>query len=251
MSAIASPPSLTAHADVLGLDIAAPTGRLATARRAARFVSELAAERDDVVLVETAARVDLGDVDDQAVGEVLSQAGRISAELAQGHQWPLLQAIAARAAHDARAKAIIEQLRDVARREQHGQDLVDALQAASAASAALLAAEQPTKPAPVDPLVTPPVVTPPEGQTPPANPPVIPPVRPPVDADPALVPVGDGRGVEPGGSGGSGNGSGAGGLSAVPQRREVTDEATWEKVAAEIAAEVATGRRVTVTWEIR
>ncbi|MFI7553519.1 phage resistance protein [Micromonospora sediminimaris] len=242
--------ALTAHADVLGLDIAAPTGRLATARRAARFVSELAAERDDVVLVEMAARIDLGDVDDQAVGEVLSQASRISAELAQGHQWPLLQAIAARAAHDTRAKAIIEQLRDVARREQHGQDLVDALQAASAASAALLAAEQPRKPAPVDPLVTAPV-TPPGGQTPPANPPVIPPVRPPVDADPALVPVGDGRGVEPGGSGGSGNGSGAGGLSVVPQRREVTDEATWEKVAAEIAAEVATGRRVTVTWEIR
>ncbi|MEH0985860.1 phage resistance protein [Micromonospora sp. CPCC 205556] len=243
--------ALTAHADVLGLDIAAPTGRLATARRAARFVAELAAERDDVVLVETAARVDLGDVDDQAVGEVLSQASRISAELAQGHQWPLLQAIAARAAHDARAKAIIGQLRDVARREQHGQDLVDALQAASAASAALLAADQPTKPAPVDPLVTPPVVTPPGGQTPPANPPVIPPARPPVDADPALVPAGDVRGVELGGSGGNGNGSGAGELSVVPQRREVTDEASWEKVAAEIAAEVAAGRRVTVTWEIR
>ncbi|SIR90472.1 phage resistance protein [Micromonospora avicenniae] len=243
--------ALTAHADVLGLDVAAPTGRLATARRADRFVTDLAAERDDVVLVETVARADLGDVDDQAVGEVLSQAGRLSAELAQGHQWPLLEAIAARAAHDARAQAIIGQLRDVARHEQHGKDLVDALQTATAASAALLAAEQPTKPTPVDPLVTPPVVRPPGGQTPPANPPVIPPARPPVDSDPALVPVGDGKGVEPGGSGGNGDGSGAGALSVVPQRREVTDAATWEKVAAEIAAEVATGRRVTITWEIQ
>ncbi|MGW3604366.1 phage resistance protein [Micromonospora sp. NPDC005161] len=250
--------ALTAHADVLGLDISAPTGRLATARRAARFVTELTAERDDVVLVETVARADLGEVDDQAVGEVLSQAGRISAELAQAHQWPLLQAIAARAAHDARAEAIIGQLRDVARHDQHGQDLVGALQTAAAASAALLAAEQPTKPVPVDPLVTPPVVTPPGGHTPLANPPVIPPARPPGDSDPALVPVGDGKGPGPGGDGSGpprgsdGSESGGGGaVAVVSQRREVADAASWEKVAAEIEAEVTAGRRVTVTWEIR
>ncbi|MET7970519.1 phage resistance protein [Micromonospora sp. NPDC005305] len=239
--------ALTAHADVLGLDVSASAGRLATARRAYQFVTDLAAERDDVVLVETVARADLGDVDDQAVGEVLSQAGKISDELARDHQWPLLQAVSARAGHDEQARAVIGQLREVARREQHGQDLIDALRTAVAASAALLAAEQP-KPEPVDPPVTPPVVALPSDKPVATDPPVVPPVRTPADDDPAKLPPGDHTDPRPGevpvrvpvGDG-----------TVVTRNHEVVDARTWQKVAAEIGSAVAAGRHVTVTWEIR
>lgn len=228
--------ALTAHADVLGLDPSASTGRLATARRAYRFVTDLAAERDDVVLVETVARADLGDVDDQAVGEVLSQAGRISDELARDHQWPLLQAIAARAGHDERARAVIGRLRDVARRDQHVQDLIDALRTAVAASAALLAADQPARPGNGGSTVTGAVPKQPG----------------PEQVGPAEVSGGD----SPGGVTVPGDNAGPeradGGLVAVGQRRRaIIDAATWEKVAAEIAGEVAAGRRVVVTWEVQ
>ncbi|MFI7427440.1 phage resistance protein [Micromonospora sp. NPDC049836] len=260
--------ALTAHADVLGLDVSASTGRLATARRAYRFVTDLAAERDDVVLVETVARADLGDVDDQAVGAVLSQAARISDELARDHQWPLLQAIAARAGHDERARAVIEQLRDVARRDQHVQDLIDALRTAVAAAAALLAADQPAGPG--------------DGRSTPGATEQVPKQPGPGQVESAEVAGGDSSGAVPAGgatdgartgpvagggdSGGGaagagsqpapgGNGTGPeradGGLVAVGQRRrEVVDAATWEKVAAEIAGEVAAGRRVVVNWEV-
>ncbi|GAB3182008.1 hypothetical protein GCM10027259_34710 [Micromonospora palomenae] len=259
--------ALTAHAAVLGLDVAASTGRLATARRAARFVTELAAERDDVVLVETVARADLGEIDDQGVGALLSQAGQLSGELAQDHQWPLLEAISARAGHDERARAIIGQLRDVARREQHGQELVPALRTAVAASAALLAADQPVRP------------TGGTGHEGGVATGLVPGQHGPQQVGPAIEPTDDGIGAVPGREIGTGStnsvvdsgaedgGTGSppatggneagsiregGGLVVVTQRRrEVSDEATWEKVAAEIAAEVAAGRRVTVTWEIR
>jgi hypothetical protein len=244
--------ALAAHADVLGLDTSALTGRLATARRAARLVTDLAAERDDVVLVETLARADLGDVDDQAVGEVLSQAGDITAALAQGHQWPLLQAIAVRATHDHRARVIIEQLHSVARHEQHGQDLVDALQSASAASAALLAAEQPKQP-----------TGPTSGTEATANGAGTPPSAtvsvPGVVSVPGQQPgrvtgtsaLSGGGSVETGGAGQTSVPGTGGSVGVVARRHEVSDVATWEKIAAEIAAEVAAGRHVTITWEIQ
>ncbi|TNH30194.1 phage resistance protein [Micromonospora orduensis] len=244
--------ALEAHADVLGLDTSAPTGRLATARRAARLVTELAAERDDVVLVETVARADLGDVDDQAVGELLSQAGTILTAMARGHQWSLLQAISARAAHDEQAQAIIGQLREVARHQQHGQDLVDALQTAVDASAALLATNPPQGRTDNNPGGTPngggttPTVTVPGQQQP-------------RESDPVEVPAnggvaGPGRTAQiegPGDSGPVALPGGAGPIAVAQQHREVADVETWEKVAAEIAAVVTAGRRVTVTWEIR
>ncbi|MEU7843371.1 phage resistance protein [Micromonospora sp. NPDC049114] len=243
--------ALEAHADVLGLDTSAPTGRLATARRAARLVTELAAERDDVVLIETVARADLGDVDDQAIGELLSQAGAIVAAMARGHQWSLLQAISARAVQDEQAQAIIGQLREVARHQQHGQDLVDALQTAVDASAALLATNPPQGRTDNNPGGTPngggtiPTVTVPGQQ--------------PRESDPVEVPAngggaGPGRTAEiegPGDSGPVALPGGAGPIAVAQQHREVADVETWEKVAAEIAAAVTAGRRVTVTWEIR
>ncbi|MEV6813046.1 phage resistance protein, partial [Micromonospora sp. NPDC051296] len=236
--------ALAAHADVLGLDAAAATGRLAAARRAARFVAEVATERDDVVLVETVARADLGDIDDKAVGEVLAHAGEMGRSLAQAHQWPLLQAIAARAAHDERARRIIERLRDIARREQHGQDLIDALRTAVEASAALLAAEQP-KPEPTERGT--PVVTPPSPERLVTDHHVVPAVRTPADDDPATVASGDG--ADP--RSGEGPVTPLDGGGVATRHHEVVDATTWQKVAAEIGAAVAAGRHVTVTWELR
>ncbi|MEW2442719.1 phage resistance protein [Micromonospora marina] len=240
---------LTAQADVLGLDISAATGRLATARRAHRFVTDVAAERDDVVLVETVARADLGDVDDQAVGAVLSQAGTITAELAGSPQWPLLRAISARVGHDQRAGEVIGRLRDVARHEQHGEDLVEAFHAAAAASAALLAAQPPASvgagPAGPDPGGTGQVPRQqgvrPVGSTPdPAGGPADPPPAGPAPADAVVVaPDGEGEAI------------GASVVATQRRRHEITDLADWATVAAEIEAEVAVGRRLVVTWEIR
>ncbi|MEV0216789.1 phage resistance protein [Micromonospora sp. NPDC050695] len=244
--------ALEAHADVLGLDRSALTGRLATARRAARLVTDLAVERDDVVLVETLARADLGDVDDQAVGEVLSQAGDITKALAQGHQWPLLQAIAARAGHDDRARVIIEQLQSVGRHEQHGQDLVDALQSASAASAALLAADQPKQPTTPasgsDATVNGAGVTPSATGSVPGVAGASVPTQQPGRTPGTAAPPGAGS-VEVGGARSTSVPGGSGSVGVAARRHEVSDVASWEKIAAEIAAEVAAGRRVTVSWE--
>ncbi|WP_435122594.1 phage resistance protein [Micromonospora tulbaghiae] len=245
--------ALTTHAEVLGLDVAAPTGRLATARRAARLVTDVAGERDDVVLVQTVAGADLGDVDDQAVGEVLSQAARINDALRQGHQWPLLDAISARAAHDEQARRILGQLRDVARHDQHGQDLVEALQTAVQASAALLAADTSAKPG--DPGTA--EVKPNGGGAAPGGTVSVPTQPPSHDPGPVKVPGGQGAGHGTDGNGliavpgGAGVAGVSGSVEVVQQQREVTDLATWQQVAAEIEAAVNSGRRVTLTWEER
>ncbi|MFG1952683.1 phage resistance protein [Micromonospora sp. NPDC048830] len=242
--------ALDAHADVLGLDASATSGRLATARRAARFVADLAGERDDVVLVETAARADLGDIDDKAVGALLGQAGELVRALAST-QWPLLRAIVARSERDDQARTIVARLRDVAGHQQHGEDLADALRTAVETAAALLAAD---KPRPSDDRrVTPPQDGPSGGGPGGSGPGNVPPQRPPADRDPTLVPAGDGGPALPGDRTlGTPNGGGATGPdSGSAQRREVADAAAWQTVAAEIAQEIAAGRRVTVTWEAR
>ncbi|TDB94628.1 phage resistance protein, partial [Micromonospora fluostatini] len=138
LSTITLVDALTRHADVLGLKLDEPTGRLASARRTARLVTDVAGETDDVVLVETVAQADLGDLDDEAVGVIVGQAADLNKALAGTHQWALLQGIVARADRDERARAILERLREVARHEQHGQDLVPALHQAAGESAALL-----------------------------------------------------------------------------------------------------------------
>lgn len=258
--------ALTAHANVLGLDVAAATGRLATARRAAQFVADLAGERDDVVLVETMARADLGEIDDQAVGAVLSQAEKVSGALAQQHQWPVLQAISARAAHDQQARAIIEELRDAARRDQHGQGLVDALEAAVTASAGLLAAAPSARPddgtaaggTPADRATGP---VPPQSGTRPDDEGFNPAGRQPAPATGGTIAGTTTGGTTVGGVpaqtagpppiGGAVDRTADGPVAVARHTREVTDPAGWDKVAAEIASEVSAGRRIIVTWEIR
>jgi hypothetical protein len=129
--------ALERHAGVLGLDPSATTGRLATARRVAALAELVAAERDDVVLVEQVARADLGEIDDKAAGVSLAQAARVTDALA-GVQWPLLDAVDDLAETDERAQVVLEKLRYVAGHEQQAADLVTALREAVDVGAALL-----------------------------------------------------------------------------------------------------------------
>ncbi|OZV83100.1 phage resistance protein [Micromonospora echinospora] len=236
---------LTARAALLGLDPAAPSGRLATVRRAADLLVDLAGEADDVVLVRLVARADLGDVDDRAVGGLIAQAKEIGDALARPQQWSLLGAIDARSAHDERARTIIDRLRDAAGHQQHGTDLTAALQAAEAAAADLLAAGRQERPQPTPPQPTPgdPSSRPgPAAPQPATSPTGSPPTPGSTDSQPTPHPAAPQSTHRP---------ADAPAAAGVPRgRRRVTDQATWEKVAAEIAAEVAAGRSVTLSWEV-
>lgn len=197
---------LTRHADILGIDPTAPHGRFATARRIATLLQDLRHERDDVVTVSLLGKADLGDIDDQAVGEAMSSAAGVVRALDQA-QWSLIKPITGREVGDERARAIMDRLRASAQRQQHAADLVKEIEVAVSAAAALLAEDRPTPPA----------------------------------DKPAPTPAGgyEPRPTEPGG---------------VRDRSEVrqhvvTGEADWRKVAEQIGAEVAAGRRITITWE--
>jgi hypothetical protein len=200
------------RAALLGLDPSSTTGRLATARRVAKILADLAHETDDVVLVESAAVADVGDLDDQAAAVAFKQAQQVVAALARRDPWPLVQAVTGLAASDERARRVVDQLHAAARRDQHAVDLVKALHDAVEAAAALLATERPTIPGPAG--GTPVVVHPATAGS--------------VTAEPGVAPS-----------------------VAAQHRREVHDATEWEAVAREIAAEVAAGHRVTVTWEVR
>ncbi|WP_229403999.1 MULTISPECIES: phage resistance protein [Micromonospora] len=202
---------LEEHAELLGLDPAAQTGRLATARRVADLLAQLRDERDDVVAVGLAAEGEarLGGLDGQAASSVYRQAQRLASAL-DAAQWPLIGAVRRRTATDDRARVIIEQLHAAARAEQHGSDLAKALREAVGAAAALLAEAEP-KPPIVPPL--PPVVDP----LPPVadpEPPVVDPVTPPPAA----------------------------------RRATIGDAEELDRLVGELRVEVTAGRRVTVTW---
>lgn len=201
--------ALANHAERLGIDPDATTGRLATARLLARLLSELAAERDDVVLVGRMKQADIGGLDDAAAGTAVAKAGAVHQALT-GAQWPLLDVLRERAADDPAAREAWEELVRAARHDQHAADLAAALtEAATRAARLLIPAKQLDRP----------------GGHQPGG--------------------GDQRhsGDQPGG--GEGGGHRAGG------RRTVTDLATWTELAEEIRAQVAAGRRVTLTWEAR
>jgi hypothetical protein len=156
-AAVALARALERHAGELGLDPDAGAGRLATARRVAAFLEQVAGENDDVVLVEQVARVDLGDVDDKSVGTGVAHAEAVTGALAQT-PWPVLEGLRALAATDERAQVVVEELRYAAGHEQHSADLIEALRKAVAEGAALLA-EHPVPPPP-PPVITPPPVPP-------------------------------------------------------------------------------------------
>ncbi len=160
-SAAALLTGLTEHADVLGLTEGA--GRLGTAHRVAALLKTVAAETDDVVLVDIVARADVGDIDFKAASVAFKQAPQVNTAL-EGTSWSLLEAAVSRAATDERFRAVIEQLRTTARRGQHADDLVAALRHATNQVTALLAEQPGIAQPPIDkrPVVEPPVVEAPE-----------------------------------------------------------------------------------------
>ncbi|WP_433531870.1 phage resistance protein [Micromonospora sp. CA-263727] len=227
---------LEQHSDLLGLDPNADTGRLATARRVARLLAEVAQEQDDVVLVAVVARggLRLGGLDGQAASQVFKRAEQLVVALDTA-QWPVLDAIKLRSGNDARALGIVNQLHDVARQEQHAVDLVRALREAVADSVAVLAREKPVLPRPD--RITPPVV--------PDSPVVLPPdkIGLPVKVDPATV-SGPGESTSrvtalPGGT-----------VPPVPRQETVRDQRGLDKLTERIRAEVTAGRAVTVSWQV-
>ena len=131
---------LARHALVLGIDPAARTGRLATARRVAKLLREIAAEPDDVVVVRMVAEAEVGEIGDNAAGTAFKQATAVTRSLA-GTQWTLLEAIGIRATTDERAKVILDGLNVVAVADQSVHDLGAALDLAVKRAAALLAAD--------------------------------------------------------------------------------------------------------------
>ncbi|WP_405094747.1 phage resistance protein [Micromonospora sp. NBC_01412] len=216
---------LEEHAELLGLDVGAQTGRLATARRVARLLAEVVQERDDVVLVGVVAEGQerLAGLDGQAASSVFKQAQRLSAALAAA-QWPLISAVKLRVDSDSRARAIIDQLGTSARDEHHGSDLVTALQNAVGSAAALLSEiNRVVPPDPMPVIVTPPVDPVPVIVTPPADPKVV--IPPPRDPNNRVTPP--------------------------PAARQtvVADDAGLGRLVGELRAEVTAGRRVTVTWQ--
>ena len=119
--------SLTAHADVLGIDPQALTGRLGTARVARGLAETLAAEKDDSTLIEVLAGADLPD-EPQSLARSLSMAHEVASKLA-GVQWDILAS--ARNLGDGRGAQILTQLAQVAGSEELHAPLIPALEIAS------------------------------------------------------------------------------------------------------------------------
>ena len=133
--------ALKRHADVLGLDKETTTGRLATALRVAKLLADIAAETDDVVLVETVARADLGNIDDAVAGTSFKQAKTVISALAAA-QWPLLEAVRSRVLRG--PVPVLVLVVQAARYDEQAAALAPALRVALDEAAKLLAATRPT-----------------------------------------------------------------------------------------------------------
>ena len=141
---------LEQHAATLGIDPEGRSGRLATARRVAKLLGTIAGETDDVVVVGHVAEAEVGEIDDVAAAAAFKQAAAVNAALA-GASWPLLDAVASRAADgDAQATLIIDALRIAARADQSVQSLPEALAEAAERATAYLVQAAPAVAADVD-----------------------------------------------------------------------------------------------------
>lgn len=101
---------LEAHANALGIEADAPTGRLATARRVAKLVAALSTANGDKAVIETLATFDLPD-ELTAFGSATASAERLSRELS-GLDWGIIGAAQARG--DAGFEAALTLLREAA-----------------------------------------------------------------------------------------------------------------------------------------
>ncbi|MDT5026388.1 MAG: hypothetical protein QOE61_2814, partial [Micromonosporaceae bacterium] len=227
---------LTRHATVLGIDLDARTGRLATAKRVAKLLREIAAETDDVVLVGLIAEADVGGIGDSTAGTAFKQAVTVIQSLA-ATQWALLEAIVARAGHDERANVIVEQLRLVAGADEAVHDLSAALDDAVRKAAALLAAGVSTPPGNVGALPGNVGVGVPPGNS-------------------GTVPAGNGHASVPADDGGASVLIGDGGAATVvvpaPRGKSliITQAAEAKELLDSIEAEVRDGHTVRVSWEV-
>lgn len=204
---------LTEHASLLGLDIDAKSGRLATARRLAKLLNQIAMESDDVVLVSYVAEAEVGDIDDKAAATAYTQSNALATALAQTN-WPLLEAVIGRAASEEPARVIIDNLRIAAGADQHAADLIAALREASGAATALLA-----KP-----------LTP------------VPPVTPRAD--------GGGETAEIDGTGSTSGETEGGPSPTAPKVRQVRSDAELNELVAALHGELTGGRTIRVSWEV-
>ncbi|GGP13228.1 hypothetical protein LDL08_33055 [Nonomuraea glycinis] len=129
---------LTAHREMLGL--AQDTGRLATARDAASLVGNLAEEGDATGLAELLARAPMG-ATEEVLGRSLKSARDVVAAL-EGTDWDLLDAIGTMSG-DQQATAILERLREAARRNEFQEALGPVLSETRRRARMLLASRVP------------------------------------------------------------------------------------------------------------
>lgn len=121
--------TLTARADLLGLDPGAVTGRLVTARRASGLLGTLARERDDTTLLTVLAAADIPD-EPQPLARSMSSATELGAHLAAA-DWDMLASGRRIPAHV--AEPIFGTLAEAARAEELHVRLAPAVTAATAA----------------------------------------------------------------------------------------------------------------------
>jgi hypothetical protein len=129
------------HADPLGLDRTAKTGRLTTARRVERLLDQLVAEPDDPVLLELLASYDLGDGVEPAAASRYTGGAKAQADALSRTSWTVL-AVLGRQGGDA-GRSVLEQLQDTARREDLSADLAAGLRTAIAEAERLLTPPEP------------------------------------------------------------------------------------------------------------
>jgi hypothetical protein len=106
--------ALKDHADVLGVDVSAVIGRLATAQRVATFAAQVTSSNGDKALVETLAAFDLPD-ELTPYGKTHHTASRLAAEL-KGTDWPIIEAAVAK--KDPGFDAVLETLRTAAQTDE-------------------------------------------------------------------------------------------------------------------------------------
>jgi hypothetical protein len=142
------------HADRLGLDRAQPTGRLATARAAARLLEDLANAVDGVALVRVLANAELPTTD-VVLSSSIARGDRVNGALTRT-SWELLDGLASvDDDREAEAHGVLASLQGAARHDEFEADLASALSEATRRAVAILAGPRsepgPSQPRPPSP----------------------------------------------------------------------------------------------------
>jgi len=135
---------LAARADVLGIDVGALTGRLASARRVEDLVNALSTEKSDKALVETLSTFDLP-AELTAFGSAYGSSERLSRELS-GLDWGILGAAQSRG--DAGFEAAMQSLRQAAEVDEYVAPLEPRLRDVATKARELVVKPSPSPPPP-------------------------------------------------------------------------------------------------------